>query len=77
MNFIDPKYATENCDANSFVRDSSGKGWYAQGAPTVTGSNENYAVKNIYDLGGNVIEWTMEAIEVEGITFRVFRGRPL
>ena len=77
MNFIDSKYATENCDSNSFVVDSSGKGWYEQGKPTVTGSNENYAVKNIYDLGGNVAEWTMEAIEVVHSTFRVLRGRPL
>ena len=77
MNFIDSKYATENCDSNSFVVDSSGKGWYEQGKPTVTGSNENYAVKNIYDLGGNVAEWTMEAIEVAGYTYRVTRGRLL
>ena len=77
MNFIDPKYATENCDASSFVRDSSGKGWYEQSSPTLTGSNGNYAVKNIYDLGGNVFEWTMEAIEEEDYTDRVFRGRLL
>ena len=74
MNFIDPKYATENCDANSFVADSSGKGWYDQSAPTVTGTNENYAVKNIYDLGGNVCEWTMEA---DGTGRRISRGRYL
>ena len=71
MNFIDPKYATENCDANSFVRDSSGKGWYDQDEPTVTGSNEIYSVKNIYDLGGNVAEWTME---VSYNIYRVIRG---
>ena len=61
MNFIDPAYATGSCEENSFVRDSSGKGWYEQDAPIVTGSNADYAVKNIYDLGGNVYEWTMEA----------------
>ena len=77
MNFIDPKYATENCDSNSFVVDSSGKGWYDQSSPTVTGSNENYAVKNIYDLGGNVAEWTMEAIGVGDPAGRVARGRLL
>ena len=75
MNFIDPKYATENCDASSFVVNSSGKGWYEQSSPTLTGSNGNYAVKNIYDLGGNVFEWTMEAIEIEDYTSRVYRGR--
>ena len=72
MNFIDSKYATENCDASSFVADSSEKGWYEQISPTVTGSNGNYAVKNIYDLGGNVYEWTMEAYYTDQ---RVFRGR--
>ena len=72
MNFIDPAYATGSCAEDSFVRDSSGKGWYDQSDPTTTGSNENYAVKNIYDLGGNVYEWTMEAF----YTFaRVYRGR--
>ncbi len=71
MNFIDPAYATGSCAENSFVRDSSGKGWYSQSSPTTTGSNANYAVKNIYDLGGNVYEWTMEANDPGG---RVRRG---
>ena len=71
MNFIDPAYATGTCVEDSFVRDSSGKGWYNQTSPTTTGSNENYAVKNIYDLGGNVFEWTMEAYVTDR---RVLRG---
>ena len=71
MNFIDPAYATGTCAEDSFVRDSSGKGWYNQDAPTTTGSNANYAVKNIYDLAGNVYEWTMEAYNS---TCRVSRG---
>ena len=74
MNFIDPAYATGSCDSSSFVRDSSGKGWYSQSVPTTTGSNADYAVKNIYDLGGNVREWTMEA---NNTYFRVHRGRYL
>ena len=74
MNFIDPNYATGNCDSSSFVRDSSGKGRYRQIPPTITGSNENYAVKNIYDLGGNVYEWTMEVYSTD---YRVSRGRRL
>ena len=72
MNYIDPAYATGSCDSSSFVRDSSGKGWYEQSAPTTTGSNVNYAVKNIYDLGGNCWEWTMEAYDSDS---RVSRGR--
>ena len=74
MNFIDPSYATGSCNSSSFVRDSSGKGWYNQSAPTTTGSNADYAVKNIYDLGGNCFEWTMEAYGTNG---RVIRGRQL
>ena len=68
MNFIDPAYSTGSCSATSFVRDSSGKGWYNQSSPTKTGY---YAVKNIYDLAGNVREWTMEAILTN---HRVIRG---
>ena len=72
MNFIDPAYETGSCDtSSSFVANSTGKGWYDQSAPTTTGSNESYAVKNIYDLGGNVFEWTMEAY---GTRKRVPRG---
>ena len=73
MNFIDPTYATGTCAEDSFVRDSSGKGNYdfESGSPAVTGASENYAVKNIYDLGGNVYEWTMEAGDPGG---RVIRG---
>ena len=61
MQWIDPAYRTGSCESNSFVRDSSGKGYYEQSKPTVTGSSSNYAVNNIYDLGGNVTEWTMES----------------
>ena len=77
MNFIDSNYATGSCDASSFVRDSSGKGWYNQSSPTITGLNANYAIKNIYDLGGNVQEWTMEAVEGEDYALRARRGRQL
>ena len=71
MNFIDQAYAGGNCAEDSFVRDSSDKGWYEQSSPTTTGSNANYAVKNTYDLGGNVYEWTMEAYDT---LYRVYRG---
>ena len=71
MNFIDPAYSTGSCAEDSFVRDSKDKGWYDQSGPTITGSNANYAAKNIYDLGGNVAEWTMEA---RNDNSRVYRG---
>ena len=75
MNFIDPNYITNaeaigkpSCEETSYVRDSSNKGWYNQNAPTNTGY---YQVKNIYDLAGNVWEWTMESYEIK---YRVPRG---
>ena len=33
-------------------------------APASTGSQETYRVKNIYDLAGNVFEWTLEAASI-------------
>ena len=74
MAWIDPTYMTGSCAEDSFVRDSTGKGYYEQSSPTVTGSSESYAVKNIYDLAGNCFEWTMESYNASG---RVFRGRQL
>ena len=59
MTWIDPAYKTGSCESDSFVRDSTGKGNYSDSL-VETGSNEDYAVKNIYDLSGNVSEWTME-----------------
>ena len=72
MAWIDTAYKTGSCAEDSFVRDSTGKGYYEQSSPTVTGSSEFYAVKNIYDLAGNVVEWTMESY-LAGT--RVLRGR--
>ena len=52
------------------MADSTGKGNYT-GSIAVTGSNPAYQQKHIYDLAGNVREWTMEAYST-GI--RVARG---
>ena len=74
LNFIDPDYITNatigtpNCAEDSYVRDSTGKGWYGQSNVTNTGY---YQTKNIYDLGGNVFEWTMESYNTSS---RVYRG---
>ena len=40
--------------------DSSGWGNYNSSAVILTGSNETYKKMNIYDLAGNVSEWTLE-----------------
>ena len=39
--------------------------------PAKTGAHENWKAKNIYDLAGNVVEWTMEA---GSYPYRVLRG---
>ena len=77
MAWIEPRYkerknkAEELLSEKNFVADSTGKGYYDADAPTTTGSSLNYAVNNIYDLAGNVAEWTMESYDTDN---RVFRG---
>ena len=81
MNFIDPNYITNAtigtpaCGEDSYVRDSTGQGNYldddSTNNPGNTGAKEEYKIKNIYDLAGNVFEWTMESFDT-GI--RVCRG---
>ena len=70
MAWIDPAYKTSSCDtSSSYVANSTGKGNYNEdentnewkGDVTTCGSSDNYRVKNIYDLAGNVWEWTMES----------------
>ena len=79
LNYIDPKYITEaeaigtpSCAEDSYVRDSSGKGNYSDSDSTNNPGNTGlYDIKNIYDLAGNVYEWTMES---SNTGFRVTRG---
>ena len=60
LRFIDPEYT-------GYARDSHREGNY-----TKTLKNTGYyALKNIYDMAGNVYEWTMEA---RSIKYRVVRG---
>ena len=68
MNFIDNKYV--NGAAEGYVKNSENQGNYAR-IIARTGDKETYAVKNIYDMAGNVYEWTMEAY---GTDNRVIRG---
>ena len=79
MAWIDPAYKTTSCEADSFVRNSEGKGNYNEDANTndwkgdvaTCGISDNYRVKNIYDLAGNVTELTMEFYSAD---IRVYRG---
>lgn len=66
MNWLDPKYSTatkdDPCSSDSIVVDSSGHGNQNTGTKLeICGSSESDKLKNIYDLCGNVGEWTMEA----------------
>ena len=71
MQFFDSNYLNHSCDENSYVRNSEGKGNYGSIDLIKTGSNESYKMNNIYDMAGNVWEWTMEDYNMFG---RVLRG---
>ena len=61
-------------DKKTYTYDSTGKGNYngTNGNEAIpTGSNSAYAVNNIYDMAGNVRDWTIEASRTDG---RVVRG---
>ena len=61
LKWIDPEYT-------GFVKDSSGKGCYDGSSLSTTGYHSE---KKIYDLAGNVSEWTMESYDTSS---RVDRG---
>ena len=64
----------------NFVTDSTGKGHYCydsnwnqitdEVAPIATGSVPAYAVNNIYDMAGNVYDWSLEAYDTYDRTVR-------
>ena len=63
-------------DKKTYTYDSTGKGNYSgtQGSTDKvipTGSNDTYAVNNIYDMAGNVRDWTIAAIYSSS---RILRG---
>ena len=78
--FIEDYITTIN--TNSTLRDSryygnysnsqapANTGVYVQNQKQLSGTNENWKTKNIYDLAGNVWEWTYEAYA----SYRIYRG---
>ena len=64
------RWISKDNSLKGYLTDSTGKGNYS-GNLIKTGSNENYEMKNIYDMAGNVIEWTMESYDTN---YRVYRG---
>lgn len=66
------RWISKDDNEAEYLKNSNQIGNYTDnGMPALTGSNENYQVKNIYDLAGNVEEWTKE---LYGTSQYVVRG---
>lgn len=66
------KWINKDTAIKYVIEDSSTKGNYnPNGQLVMSGNYEEYQIKNIYDLAGNVSEWTMESY---GTTQKVLRG---
>ena len=65
------RWISEDENLAKYLTESTGKGNYNTGGTIPTGSNPEYQLKNIYDIAGNVWEWTMEAYSTDN---RVHRG---
>ena len=67
MNWI-----SKDNNLSKYLTDSSQIGNYSNsGSPAKTGANDNYQTKNIYDLAGNVGEWTMENYNLNNYVIRL------
>ena len=64
-------YNSRDEEKKIYTYNSTGKGNYGNSSLLATGSNESYAVNNIYDMAGNVWDWTIEAYDTG---LRVTRG---
>jgi len=67
------RFIATNPEHIDFATNSEGKGEYGGGRIN-TGSNENYKTNNIYDIAGNMAEWTMEAYDDPSGFIRILRG---
>lgn len=66
------RWISQDTTINYVLEDSSEKGNYdTEGNLIKSGTNETYQIKNIYDIVGNVEEWTMETY---GLEEKVARG---
>ena len=66
---------SEDPEVVEYVTDSTGKGNYSGSLLTNgTGSNDDYSVNKIYDMAGNVYDWTLEASNTNS---RIYRRRRL
>ena len=65
------RWISKDDKLKGYLTDSSDIGNYSGTLNSITGENDNYKIKNIYDLAGNVWEMTMES---HNIVNRVSRG---
>ena len=63
-------YNSGNAEKKKYTYDSTNKGNYYF-STILTGSNDAYEINNIYDMAGNVYDWTIEAYSTNS---RVDRG---
>ena len=66
-------YNSGNEEKKKYTYDSTSKGNYYgtnEDKAIATGTNDAYEINNIYDMAGNIYEWTMEKLRY----FRVIRG---
>ena len=69
MKWMDDVINTNVSSTTKYINNSTGMGHYnydsshnqISSGSIKTGSNENYKVKNIYDLAGNMYEWTQKS----------------
>ncbi len=66
------RWISQDSSINYILEDSLENGNYnTEGKLAKSGLKEKYQIKNIYDLAGNVAEWTMETYDLEQ---KVLRG---
>ena len=66
------RWIQKDSSINYILADSQGKGNYDQSGSLIkTGNYDSYEIKNIFDLAGNVSEWTMETYDTNQ---KVLRG---
>ena len=66
------RWISKDDSLKGYLTDSSDIGNYSGRLNSTTGSIDDYQMKHIYDLAGNVYEWTMEA---HSTGYGVSRGR--
>ncbi len=66
------RWINKDTSMKYIIQDSTENGNYHQSGNLIkTGNDEKYQIKNIYDIAGNVAEWTMES---SGLQQKVLRG---